>query len=133
MGKVRVMLDTNIVLDFFTDRMGDGLAGKIVQIGRTSQFEMCISFLTAVNVMYVIRKTGASLFPSDLPKYFTILPQDKMQWDDAQILSLPDFEDSLQAACALHNNCYVVISRDRHFSSAPMSVLSPEEFLNAVL
>jgi len=133
MGKVRVMLDTNVVLDFFTGRMNDGNAARLVQIGRSSVYEMCISFLTAVNVMYVIRKSDARLMPSDLTRYFTILPQDSAQWDSAQTLEMADFEDALQAACALRNDCFVAISRDHHFAAAPMPVFTPEEFLSLVL
>ena len=132
MGKVRVLLDTNIVLDFFSGRMGDSLAEKLVQIGRSGQFEMCISFLTAVNTMYVIRKYGVSATSSDIPQLFTILPQDSQQWEDASGLGMNDFEDALQTSCALHNGCFVAISRDRHFDCAPMSVMTPEHFLATV-
>lgn len=132
MGKVRVMLDTNIVLDYFTGRMNDGKAARLVQIGRSSVYEMCISFLTAINVMYVIHRLGSDIKPSELTRYFTILAQNGSQWDDAQTLGMPDFEDAVQAACALRNDCHIAISRDHHFCSAPMPVFTPEEFLSAV-
>lgn len=132
MGKVRVLLDTNIVLDFLTGRMNDGLAAKIVQIGRSDVYEMCISFLTAANIMYVTRKMCASIAPLQLASLFTILPQDSKQWNDATSLEISDFEDALQASCALNNDCYIAISRDHHFDSAPMAVLSPEQFIEAV-
>lgn len=133
MGKVRILLDTNIVLDYFTGRMGDGNAARLVQVGRSARYEMCISFLTAVNVMYVMRKLNAEVRPSDLTRYFNILPQDASQWEDAETLEMSDFEDAVQAACALRNECYVAISRDHHFRSAPMPVFTPEEFLSIVL
>lgn len=132
MAKVRVLLDTNIVLDFFSGRMNDGLAARLVQVGRSTEFEMCISFLTAVNTMYVIKKLDGQIEPSDLTKFFTILPQDSLQWSDASMLGMGDFEDAVQASCALHNECYIAISRDHHFDCAPMSVLTPEQFLSAI-
>lgn len=133
MGKVRVLLDTNIVLDYFTARMNDGNAEKLVQLGRSSSYEMCISFLTAVNVMYVVRKLGSRITPFDMTRYFCILPQDVTQWGDAENLGMSDFEDAVQAACALRNDCYIAVSRDHHFNSAPMAVFPPEEFLSRVL
>ena len=132
MGKIRVLLDTNVVLDFFTGRMNDGVAARIVQVGRSSPFEMCISFLTAINTMYVARKMNAAISPSDISSLFSILPQDGQQWTDAGTLDMPDFEDATQAACALRNQCFIVISRDRHFDRAPMSVIAPERFLSLV-
>lgn len=132
MGKVRVLLDTNIVLDFFTGRMQDGLAAKVVQIGRSDVYEMCISFLTAVNTLYVARKTNSSIEPKDLQHLFTILPQDSKQWSDASGLEMPDFEDALQASCALNNDCMIAISRDHHFDHAPMVVMTPEHFISQV-
>ena len=133
MEAVRVLLDTNIVLDFFTGRMGDGMATKLVQIGRSGRYEMCISFLTAINTMYVAKKAGAQLEASDISSVFTILNQDASQWNEAQNLELSDFEDATQAACALSNNCFICISRDHHLNKAPMAVFSPSEFLSAVL
>ena len=132
MEAVKVLLDTEIVLDFFTGRMNDGLAAEVVQIGRSGRFEMCISFLTAVNTIYVLNKLKAGVEPADMKRFFTVLPQDTGQWDDAQDLGMGDFEDALQAACALRGNCFIAVSRDRHFDKAPMSVLEPKDFLRIV-
>lgn len=132
MEKVKVFLDTNIVLDYFTGRMEDGLAEKIVQVGKDPHFELCISFLTAVNIMYVAKKASPQLKPEVLRSIFTILPQDATQWDDAADLHMDDFEDAIQASCALRNGSFFVVSRDRHFGKAPMVYFSPDEFLAAI-
>lgn len=133
MGKVKVLLDTNVVIDFFSGRMNDGMAAKLVAVGRDVRFEMCISFLTAINTLYVAQKMGLAIQPEELPGFFTILPQDIRQWNDATELEMTDFEDAAQVACALHNECVIAVSRDRHFENAPMSVLTPEHFLSLVL
>lgn len=132
MEKVKVFLDTNIVLDYFTGRMMDGLAEKIVQVGKDPHFELCISFLTAVNIMYVAKKASPQLKPEVLRSIFTILPQDATQWDDAASMGMDDFEDAIQASCALRNGSFFVVSRDRHFGKAPMVCFSPDEFLAAI-
>lgn len=132
MGKVRVLLDTNVVLDYFSGRMGDNLAATLIQIGRSSEFEMCISFLTAINTLYVAGKMGCDVKPSGIPVFFTILQQDSAQWQDACDLEMSDFEDATQASCALHNDCAIAISRDGHFNAAPMCVMTPQEFIDAV-
>ena len=53
MEPVKIFIDTNIVLDYFTGRMGDGQAKTIVQIGQDPKFALCISILTAINVLYL--------------------------------------------------------------------------------
>ena len=96
MEPVKIFIDTNIVLDYFTGRMRDGQAKTIVQIGQDPKFALCISILTAINVLYLARKFAPSLQPADLAKLFHILPQDYQQYCDAQTLNLSDFEDALQ-------------------------------------
>ena len=76
MEAVRVFLDTNIVLDFYTGRMGDGVAKTIVMAGQVPQFELCISLVTALNVLYVSRKYQCSLAARDISELFRILPMD---------------------------------------------------------
>lgn len=133
MEAVRIFLDTNIVLDYFTGRMNDDRAKIIMQIGRDyPQFELCISLLTAVNVLYVAKKYMPSLQPADLSKLFTILPQDYKQYTDAIDLGLTDFEDALQVSCALNNSSIFLITRDPHLKAAPIVCFTPQEFIEAV-
>lgn len=75
---------------------------------------------------------GTKVTPADLPHFFTILQQNFEQWEEASSLDMADFEDALQATCALKNDCFIAISRDRHFDLAPMSVLTPERFIELV-
>ena len=136
MEPVKVFIDTNVVLDYFTGRMGDNNAETIVQIGQSPQFDLCISLLSAVNVLYVTRKYAPSLKPSDIARMFTILPQDYQQYCNAQTYDLDDFEDAVQIACASQNGCKAIVSRDRQLlelsSISYPAIYSPEEFINAV-
>lgn len=133
MDAVKIFLDTNIVLDYFTGRMNDDRAKTIVQIGRDyPQFELCISVLTAVKVLYVAKKYMPSLQPADLATMFTILPQDYKQYTDAIDLGLTDFEDALQVSCALDNSSMFMITRNPHLKAAPIVSFTPQEFIEAV-
>lgn len=136
MEPVKVFIDTNVVLDYFTGRMGDNNAETIVQIGQNPQFDLCISLLSAVNVLYVTHKYAPSLKPSDIARLFTILPQDYQQYCNAQTYDLDDFEDAVQIACASQNGCKAIVSRDSHLlelsSISYPAIYSPEEFINAV-
>ncbi|MGN1210842.1 MAG: type II toxin-antitoxin system VapC family toxin [Candidatus Cryptobacteroides sp.] len=134
MESVKLFIDTNIVLDYFTGRMNDGYAKTIIQLGRNPQFELCISVLTAVNTLYVSRKY-AILKPSDISGLFHILRQDYQQYCHAQTLNFNDFEDALQVACAIENECKVMITRDIHLLDSDIKspmILSPQDFIRQV-
>ena len=63
MEPVKVFLDTNIVLDYFTGRIGNDNAKTIVLSGLDPRIDLCISILTAMNVLYVSGKYTLSLRP----------------------------------------------------------------------
>ena len=135
MEQVKVFLDTNVLLDYFTGRMGDGVAEKIVIAGSTPYYRICISVLTGVNALYVIRKCNKSVTASLLQKMFTILPMTPGQWNDSLQLDVEDTEDALQLACARENACHVMVTRDRHLLSTPtdsLRIISPAEFVAAI-
>lgn len=133
MEPLKIFLDTNIVLDYLTGRMHDGKAALLVQVGKNPCYRMCISVLTAANVMYISRKYIPSFSPEKLSGLFTILPQDGLQWNTAVGYKMDDFEDSLQSACACAAGCACIITRDSHFLDSPLPVFYPEDFLDTVV
>ena len=132
MEPIKIFLDTNILLDYYTGRMGDSNAEKIVQIGKNPEIELCISVLTAINVLYITKRTASGPSPSDIAALFHILSQDYKQYCRAQTLGLADFEDNLQLACAIDNGCRAIISRDKHFKNSPLQIYTPVEFIEKV-
>lgn len=135
MEPVRVFLDTNIVLDFYTGRMGNDTAKTIVAVGQDPQFELCISILTAINVLYISSKYASSLQPSDISGLFKILPMDYEQYYKAQSLNINDFEDALQIVCAGNNACKALVTRDKDILESGIQlplILSPEGFLQRI-
>ena len=135
MEAVKVFLDTNVVLDYYTGRMGDSIAKTIVMAGQTPQIELCISILTAVNVLYVSRKYNSPLKAKDIAELFQILPMDYQHYCEAQSIDINDFEDALQICCARQSGCKVMVTRDKELldgGSASALILSPEEFLQRI-
>lgn len=136
MEQVRVFLDTDILLDYFTGRMGDGVAEKVVLIGGSKQYRLCISPLTGVNVLYVSVKMSSKLDLEDISSLFEILPMTPVQWRLASSINSGDPEDDLQIACALDNDCKLFITRDKGLlagSRGLICAMSPEEFIRRVL
>lgn len=135
MEPVKVFLDTNVVLDYYTGRMGNDEAKKIVLSGQDPQIELCISILTAINVLYVSAKYAPSLSPADISALFHVLTMDYQQYCDAQSLKISDFEDALQLACASRNGCKAIVSRDKELLECSIStplILSPELYLRKI-
>ena len=50
----KVFLDTNVVLDFVTQRDGYEDACDIFQLGEDNIVSLCVSFLTMANTAYII-------------------------------------------------------------------------------
>lgn len=131
MGKIRILLDTNIVIDYFTGRMADGMAERIIAIGESPEYELVISMLTAINTLYVAKKSR-QLTPQILERLFRIEPQTIEQWELAKKYALPDFEDAMQVSCAVTAECTLIISRDRDFEKSPVRTLDPTSFIEMV-
>ena len=135
MEKVKIFLDTNVVIDYYTGRMGDGVAEKVMQVGENSQYQLCISILTGVNVIYVLSKFGHIVNMSTLSRHFEILPMTKNQWEEAATMKIDDSEDALQLSCARDNRCRIVVTRDRQLLDSDIMfirVLAPEDFIRQV-
>jgi len=134
MGAINVFLDTNVLIDFFTGRMNDHLAKKIILCGKTGRYNICASMMTVVNTLYVANNCyKMDLRHSDFESVCIILGQRLEQWKMACGLSeMTDFEDALQTACAIDNKCSVIISRDKHYQNCPVIVYSPDEFIKKV-
>ena len=135
MEQIKVFVDTNIVLDYFYDRMRDGCAKTIVLVGQESMYVMCISILTAINVLYITKKYETRVSPDDIARLFRILPQDYEQYSYAQTIDIDDFEDAMQLACAVGGGCRTFVTRDRDLLNADIrsiQIFSPEDFIERI-
>lgn len=135
MEQIKVFVDTNIVLDYFYDRMRDGCAKTIVLVGQESMYEMCISIRTAINVLYITKKYETRVSPDDIARLFRILPQDYEQYSYAQTIDIDDFEDAMQLACAVGGGCRAFVTRDRDLLDSDIrsiQIFSPEEFIERI-
>ena len=136
MEQIKVFLDTNIVLDYFTGRMGDGLAEKIIQTGQTDHYRMYISVLTGINVLYIARKLNRPLTMISISELFEVLSITDNQWKNASGMKFPDPEDALQLSCAKESNCRILVTRDSHLLNCNVAgpcIMSPTEFIKTII
>lgn len=132
----KIFLDTNVVVDIVQKREGEQNVRKILAYAASDQWvRLYVSYLSMANLAFIVRKAGITRVKDTI--------KDIMDWcdvvssSDAQIMHAlkcdsPDFEDSLQIACAESKNCDVIITRNpKHFSDyTEIPVISPEEFVN---
>lgn len=132
----KVFLDTNILLDFITEREGVEEASSILQLGEEGQIGLTTSFLTMANVAYVARKgrNQADLYElmRGLSEMVEVLKMDEKQFQEALSIISTDFEDVLQFVCAKTFECDVIVTRNKKdFKFSTIRILSPEEFLSS--
>lgn len=132
---IRVLLDTNVVLDFLLDRdpFAD-LAAALWRANDEGQIEAYVSVITPINVFYIARKlkgtaTARRLVESLLAACRVCSP-DRDALLSALALPLKDFEDAVQVVSAQTEALNALVTRDpADFKGVDFPVFSPASFL----
>ena len=132
---MRVLFDTNVVLDVLLDRqpwVDDSKALWVANDNATLEGWITASSMT--DLFYIIRKhSGAEKAVSSVSvclDAFEICTVDKANLSAAAAMETKDFEDNLQIACAEHNQINVILTRDKAgFVKSSITVLTPTELL----
>ncbi|MBD2040205.1 type II toxin-antitoxin system VapC family toxin [Microcoleus sp. FACHB-672] len=134
---MRVLVDTNIVLDYILDREPFAAeASTLLEYIASGEIEGYVAATTLTNIFYIVRRATRSLerakhAVSDTLTLMEICSVDQSILERAFAFNLNDFEDAVQIACALANNIDAIITRDaQDFVDAPLLVLSAGELLN---
>lgn len=132
---MRVLFDTNIVLDFLLERelfFPEALA--LFTAHDQQKIDAFVSGITPVNVFYIIPKeaglqkaTEAVLAILDTLDVCLI---DKQILEEAVKLPILDYEDAVQIASALNAKIAAIVTRDvKDFQHSPIPVYSPTDFI----
>jgi len=132
---MRVLIDTNIVLDVLLNREKHVRDSAII-ISKVQEgiLEGYLAAHTIATLYYFGRKhigpDAAKRFLVELIKIFRIARVDEYVIEQSLSLSLPDFEDAVVCASADASDTVAVITRDKDgFKRATMPVFSPSEML----
>ena len=140
----KVFLDTNILMDLLQQRPGYEESAQILQAGEDGKICLCCSFLTMANLAFILRKsvTPALLAPSilQIQSLVSVLPMGADQLSEALKMSGKDFEDILQAVCAIKGGCSAIITDDTgdyrinvcEGQSPLPPVYTPQEYLKVI-
>lgn len=133
----RVLVDTNVLLDvlaqrdpFYTDAM------RVWTLAESGRIEASVAAISFSNVCYLVRKHGGKRQAEQairvLRAVFKPVELTVQVLNQAIDAGFPDFEDALQSHSAVHARAEAVLTRNPdHFPRAPLSILSPAEFLAA--
>lgn len=132
---MRVLLDTDVVLDLLLDRAGFAEhAAALWEAHEQGRLEAYVSAITPVNVFYIARKLKgmetARQAVIELLATLRVCPLDQVALEKALTLPFSDYEDAVQLASALANRLDALITRNlEDYKNATLLVFSPSEFL----
>ncbi len=133
---MRVLLDTNVVLDVLLNRAPWVTEAKTIwQANDAGQLTGYITATTITDIFYVARRiaglTIARTAVQTCLAAFEICNVDRPTLERASALGGDDFEDNLQIACAEMSSLDAIVTRDPNdFASAAILVLTPREALS---
>ncbi len=132
---IRVLLDTNIIIDFLNDRQPFSLdAADIFRQGRKKSIELFTSSHSFATAHYIMKK----LLPekelrsalTKLNQHIQILPVTEKEIQHALSSNHQDFEDSIQIFTALNGNIDYIVTRNiKDFKNSPVPTFTCDQFL----
>lgn len=133
---MRLMVDTNIVLDVLLKRDGFYDQSKaVLTVCEERKVQGFVSASAITDIFYLTRKALGSLDDtyrviSSLLNIVKVLTVTNVDIINAFQQKAQDFEDCLLATCAKSNKCDCIVTRNKKdFITFGVTLYSPEEFL----
>lgn len=132
---MRVLLDTNIVLDYVLGRKDHlAYAEEIFEQLDKGRIDIFVATITPINVFYTTRKEKDNIAAMDAVEFLLTAVQicttNKTVLQDALGLGFSDYEDAVQCASAIAEDLDAIVTRNtKDFKNSPITVHSPAEFL----
>lgn len=135
----KVLLDTDVMLDFFFDRKPfSEETSRILSLCEKEELKGFVTSVALSNMYYLLRKTAkhekvmASL--KMLLEIVDLVTTDKATVLEALNSGFKDFEDALQNFSAQNNQgIHIVITRNiKDYKQSKLSVMTPEMYLKSI-
>ncbi len=138
---MRVLVDTNIVLDGLLERepfVRDAKA--LIEAIEVEQIEGYVTATTLTNIFYIVRRQTKSIelarqAVSETLALMEVCPVNRDILEAAFASNLRDFEDAVtvQLACAIASRLDAIITRNaQDFAGATLPILSASELLESL-
>ena len=132
----KVLIDTDVILDFFFDRQPHSINAAIIfSLCERKLIEGYVTPVIISNTYYLLRRTAKhEKVVEKLKQLFTItivLKMDGYVVESALNSDFKDFEDALQNYSAINNGeIEVIITRNvKDFKKSEIGVLTPESYV----
>ena len=140
---MRVLLDTNIIIDVLQNREPWCVSGKEIFLSvARKEYSGCITAKESADIHFFAKKQFKGEENVDykarqiLIKLFSLFEVlDTTEEDCKNALSFPnnDYEDAIMIETALRSGVECIITRNtEHFSESPVKVYTPEEFVEVM-
>ncbi len=135
----KVLIDTDVILDFFFDRKPFSEdAAKILSLCESGKIKGFITSIMLSNIHYLLQKTAPHKKVIEklkmLLKIIDIIITDKKTIEDALNSEFKDFEDALQNFSAQNTNeIKVIVTRNaKDYKTSKLSVMNPVTYLKTI-
>ena len=135
---MRVLFDTNVILDVMLDRAPFAAASAgIMSRAEAGELIGCVCATTVTTIHYLaMRATGAERALGEVRKIlslFEIAPVNRAVLETALDLGFADYEDAVLHEAARQIGAQGIVTRNpRHFKKASVPVYAPEELSQAL-
>ena len=132
---MRILIDTNVLLDYFQHRDGFFASEKILQACAENSVSGFVAAHSFPNMFYILRKFYSEEERREiLTSIISLLPVVELnQHLIASALArknFHDFEDCLQDECAAEIGAdYIVTSNIKDFEQSKVKAISPDDFV----
>lgn len=142
MNKIRILLDTNIIVDFLLQRNNCEAAKYIIGLAVSDEAFECVTSTTITDISYLVGRYSNPKIDGyavqekikDLLKIIDILSVSKADIEKALELHWKDMEDALQYAVAISNKCDCIVTNNiKDFEQHNIDILSPQDFIDKYL
>ncbi len=133
---MRVLLDTNVLIDLYTQRPPDGdIAQRLLAMREFGDAELWVSAKSFTDVFYVLHRSYNSDFIQNaFEESYQWLEICSIDASDIQLATSrrwEDFEDCLVDICAEKIKADYLLTRDESgFCNAHVPVITPSKFFN---
>ncbi len=133
---MRVLLDTNIILDFFLEREPFfQSANQVFAAIVSEQIDAFISASSATDIFYIARRQTQSLeearrILTTTLNLFGVCPVDQEILNNALQSGMADFEDAVQIACAVAQQVDAIVTRNpQDFQTEAVAIVTTSQLL----
>ena len=135
---MRILVDTNVVLDLLLDRdpFSDA-AARVFSLVEKSELEAFLCATTVTTIDYLLSRSldrdVAKTALHRLLEMFEIAPVNRSVLEEALQSRMIDFEDAVLSYAANLVGATIIVTRNtKDFHNSPISAMDPVEFLSGI-